>query len=48
MAICERCGIGVSSEDMYENHGLKVCEDCKIKTAISPPESCATMKNMIK
>lgn len=48
MANCAKCRAEVSNEDLYEDHGLNVCEDCKMKSAVSPPESCATMKNMIK
>lgn len=42
MAKCEKCGVEVSSEDLYENHGLKVCEDCNLKSAtlMSPSKSC--------
>lgn len=48
MSNCAKCMVEISNEDLYEDHGLKVCEDCKMKNAVSPPESCATMKNMIK
>jgi len=45
---CQKCNIKVSKEDLYEDHGLQICEDCKMKNVVSPPESCANMKNMIK
>lgn len=48
MAICAKCMLEIPSEDLYEDHGLNICEDCKMKSAVSPPESCATHKNMIK
>ena len=48
MAKCARCNVEISNEDLYEDHGLKVCEDCKMKATQSPPESCATTNNMIK
>lgn len=48
MAKCKKCGVKVSDEDLYEDHGLQICEDCKMKKAVSPPESCANMENMIK
>ncbi|KJR48273.1 hypothetical protein UF75_1314 [Desulfosporosinus sp. I2] len=48
LAQCEKCNVNVSKEDLYEDHGLQICEDCKMKNAVSPPESCANMKNMIK
>lgn len=48
MANCAKCMVEISNEDLYEDHGLKVCENCKMKNAISPSESCATTKNMIK
>ncbi|EGW40533.1 hypothetical protein DOT_1533 [Desulfosporosinus sp. OT] len=48
MAKCRKCGVEVSEKDLYEDHGLQVCEDCKMRNAVSPPESCATRKNMIK
>lgn len=48
MVKCSKCRLEISNEDLYDDHGLVVCEDCKMKNAISPPQSCATMKNMIK
>lgn len=48
MAKCAKCRLEISDEDLYDDHGLVVCEDCKMKNSISPPQSCATMKNMIK
>lgn len=48
MAKCKKCSVDIAQEDLYEDHGLQVCEDCKMKNAVSPPESCANMKNMIK
>ena len=48
MANCARCKAEISNKDLYEDRGMKVCEDCKMKNSVSPPESCATMKNMIK
>jgi len=48
MSKCKKCGVEVSFEDLYVDHGLQVCEDCKMKSAVSPPESCANRPNMIK
>lgn len=48
MTNCAKCMVEISDEDLYEDHGLKVCDNCKIKNAVSPPESCAIIKNMIK
>jgi len=48
MSNCEKCKAKISNKDLYEDQGLKVCEDCKMKSAVFPPESCATTKNMIK
>lgn len=48
MAKCKKCAVDVAKEDLYEDHGLQVCEDCKLKSSVSPPESCATKENMIK
>ena len=48
MIKCAMCKAEVSNEDLYEDHGLKVCEDCKMKASQSPPESCAATKNMVK
>ena len=48
MAKCEKCSLEILNEDLYEDHGIKVCEECKMKTAVSAPQSCASTKNMIK
>jgi len=42
MAKCEKCGVEVHAEDLYEAHGLKVCEVCKQKSASSssPSKPC--------
>jgi len=37
MPTCEKYGVEVSNDDLYEDNGLKVCEDCKIE-GIQPPE----------
>ncbi|MCR6546365.1 hypothetical protein [Dehalobacterium formicoaceticum] len=37
MEKCEKCGAEVSHDDIYEDNGLKVCEDCKLE-GITPPE----------
>lgn len=37
MAKCEKCGAEVPQEELSEVQGLKVCEDCEIKS-IKPPE----------
>lgn len=37
MAKCEKCGAEVSQDELYEDYGLKVCEDCKI-VGIKRPE----------
>ena len=48
MASCEKCMVEISDDNSYEAHGLKVCEACKMKSVVSPPESCANTKNMVK
>ncbi len=40
MATCQKCGVTVSEQDLYEDQGQKVCEDCKLKTAPSPSKPC--------
>lgn len=40
MAKCEKCEIEVSEDDLYEDKGLMICEDCKIKGSASPANSC--------
>lgn len=40
MAKCEKCGIEVIEEDMYEDKGSRICEDCKIKGSASPSKPC--------
>ena len=45
---CAKCKVEILNEDIYEDHGLKICENCKIKATQSPPESCANTKNMPK
>jgi methyl coenzyme M reductase beta subunit len=47
MTKCAKCRLEISNEDLYDDHGLVVCEDCKMMNALSSPLSCATMKNMI-
>lgn len=37
MPKCENCGVEVSQDELYEDNGLKVCEDCK-KDGIKRPE----------
>ena len=37
MAKCEKCEAEVPQEDLSEVQGLKVCEDCEIKS-VNPPE----------
>jgi len=37
MAKCEKCGAEVPQEELSEVQGLKVCEDCEIKS-VKPPE----------
>lgn len=46
MAKCEKCGVEVPTEDLYEAHGLKVCEVCKQKSASSssPSKPCGGEK----
>jgi formylmethanofuran dehydrogenase subunit E len=39
MAKCEKCGVEVPTEDLYEAHGLKVCEVCELKSASSSSPS---------
>ncbi|WP_282432649.1 hypothetical protein [Desulfosporosinus sp. HMP52] len=38
MPKCEKCGLDVSQDELYEDNGLKVCEDCKI-SGIKRPET---------
>ncbi|MFZ3102474.1 MAG: hypothetical protein WA131_08115 [Desulfitobacteriaceae bacterium] len=40
MVKCGKCGIEVSEEDTYEDQGLKICEDCKMKGSASPAKPC--------
>ena len=40
MAKCEKCGIEVSEDDIYEEKGLKICEDCKMKGSASSAKPC--------
>lgn len=42
MAKCEKCGVEVSTENLYEVNGSKVCEDCQLKMAssLSPSQPC--------
>ncbi|OLN29381.1 hypothetical protein DSOL_3557 [Desulfosporosinus metallidurans] len=45
MAKCEKCGVVVfSNEDLYEDHGLQICEDCKMKSSKSPSQPCGGEK----
>ena len=37
MAKCENCGVEVPQDELYEDNGLKLCEDCKIN-GIKRPE----------
>jgi len=37
LAKCEKCGAEVPQEELSEVQGLKVCEDCEIKS-VKPPE----------
>lgn len=30
MTKCEKCGVEVAQDELYEDNGFKVCEDCKI------------------
>ena len=40
MAKCELCGVEVSSEVFKDDHGLPICEDCKMKISASPSNPC--------
>ena len=41
MVKCEKCGAEVvSAEDLYEDRGLQVCEDCKIKGTSPQSQPC--------
>ncbi len=40
LAKCDNCGIEVIAEDLYEDKGSMVCEDCKIKGSVSPSIPC--------
>ena len=45
MAKCGKCGVEViSAEDLYEDRGLQICEDCKIKSTASPSQPCGGEK----
>ncbi len=46
MEKCEECGVEVPKDDLYEAQGLKVCEDCKVKSASasSPSKPCGGEK----
>jgi len=43
---CEKCGVEVPTEDLYETQGLKVCEVCQLKSAsaMSPSKPCGGEK----
>lgn len=45
MAKCQKCGIEVPTQDLYEDRGMQLCEDCKIKGMLSPSQPCGGEKN---
>lgn len=40
MAECELCGVEVSKAVFTDDHGLPVCEACKMKISASPSKPC--------
>ena len=44
MPKCEKCGVEVPQDELYEDNGLKVCEDCKI-SGIKRPETKINLQN---
>jgi hypothetical protein len=39
MAICSKCGVEISENEIYKVKDDVVCEDCMIKYT-SPPKAC--------
>jgi len=44
MENCQKCGAAVEVSDLYEDNGLKVCEDCKVSSTQSPSLPCGEGK----
>lgn len=44
MAVCAKCNQEVPQEDLYEDHGELVCENCKINAIHSPSKPCGGEK----
>lgn len=40
---CERCGVEIKDDEVYETNGKKVCEDCSIvlHSYGNPKKNCA-------
>ena len=40
---CEKCGVEIAEDEVYETNGKKVCEDCSMtmNTYNSPKKNCA-------
>jgi hypothetical protein len=48
MANCAKCGVEVvATEDLYEDQGLQICEDCKIKSTFSPSQPCGVKESTL-
>ncbi len=40
MANCEKCGIEIPSDEIYNVKGKTLCEDCATKAQDNPPHQC--------
>ena len=40
---CEKCGVEIAQDEVYETNGKKLCEDCsmKVNSYSSPKKNCA-------
>lgn len=40
---CEKCGVEITEDEVYETNGKKVCEDCSMTMNAynSPKKNCA-------
>ena len=40
---CEKCGVEITEDEVYETNGKKVCEDCSMtmNSYNSPKKNCA-------
>lgn len=40
MAKCQKCGVEVNEQDLYEAQSFQVCEDCKINSIGNVSKPC--------